>query len=243
MDSKELTVWGHLEELRNRLIKSILAILAVAGVAFFFSNDILTILLLPAGGMHLIGLNIMDGFMIRWQIALYTGVAIAFPIWAYHIYKFISPGLYQTERQAIFPMLFGSMILFLIGACFGYYLLWEMVKVMIDLFPSQISYLPNAESYISFVLFILIAFGLAFQLPTLILILVRLRILTTTTLRKRRKIAYFILFVFAEVVTPVTDPIVAPLAVMIPLLILYEGSILVASKVEAGRKQELPAAT
>jgi sec-independent protein translocase protein TatC len=98
-----------------------------------------------------------------------------------------------------------------------------------------VAFLPAADDYISFVTFFLVACGVAFQLPVVLTILVQLRILSAAILKKQRRIAYFALFVFAEVATPVTDPIIAPLVVMIPLVLLYEASILVAIRIEAGR--------
>jgi sec-independent protein translocase protein TatC len=89
------------------------------------------------------------------------------------------------------------------------------------------------------VVYFLLSCGLAFQLPTVLIILVRLRILNSTILRKQRRIAYFALFAFAEIITPVSDPIVAPLTVMVPLVILYEFSILAAQRIEAGREKDL----
>ena len=110
-----------------------------------------------------------------------------------------------------------------------------MIKVMIALFPPEVDFLPAADDYISFVTFFLVACGVAFQLPVIITILVQLHILNSSILRKQRRIAYFILFAFAEIVTPVSDPIVAPMVVMVPLLLLYESSIWVAIRIEANR--------
>ena len=177
----------------------------------------------------------MDGFMIKWQIALYTGIVGAFPVRSYHLYRYVSPGLKDHERRAIFSPLIAAFILFIMGALFGYYLLWSMIRILIELFPSEVQFLPAADDYISFVIFFMLACGIAFQLPTVLVILVRLRILNSTILRKQRKIAYFILFAFAEIITPVPDPIVAPLTVMVPLVILYEISIFAAIQIEAGR--------
>ncbi len=236
-DNKQMSLIGHLAELRQRLIISIVAILVVGLVAFFLSDPLLNLLLLPSGGLHLNAFNLMDGFSIKTRIALYTGVVIAFPIWAYHVYRFIAPGLLDRERKAIFPALGGSLILFLIGTVFGYYLLWGMIRVLVEFFPPEIQFLPSAADYISFVVFFLLACGLAFQLPTLLIILVQLRLLNSTILRKQRRIAYFALFVFAEIITPVSDPIVAPMTVMLPLVLLYELSILVARRIETGRRK------
>lgn len=228
----------HLEELRQRIVVSAVAILLATAVAFIFADKILHLLLLPSGGLSLNAFGIMDGFMIKWKIALYAGITVAFPVWAYEIYKFVAPGMMENEKKAVFPILGGSMVLFAAGSGFGYYLLWGMIRVLIQFFPVDIKFLPSADDYISFVVFFLLACGLAFQLPTLILIFVQLRILNVNLLQKQRRIAYFALFAFAELVTPVADPIIAPLTVMGPLIILYEISILIAKRIEAGRKPE-----
>ncbi len=237
MPDKSMTLIEHLEELRRRILISAVSILVIAAAAFFLSDPILKILLMPSGGLHLNAFSIMDGFMIKWHIALYTGIIVAFPVWGYHLYRYVSPGLLPNERHAIFPVLLGGLVLFVIGAMFGYYLLWGMIRVLVDLFPQEVQYLPNADDYINFVLFFLLACGLAFQLPSALTILVQLRILSSNVLRKQRKVAYFALFVFAEVITPVSDPIVAPLTVLVPLIVLYELSIFVARRIEAGRKE------
>lgn len=236
--NKDMSLFDHLDELRMRLIYSGAAILIATAIAFFFSDPILKLLLLPSGGLQLRAFSLMDGFMIKWHIAFYTGIVAAFPIWAYHLYSFVSPGLKDSERRAIFSPLLASLVLFVLGALFGYYLLWGMIRVLIQLFPVEVQFLPAADDYISFVSFFLLACGLAFQLPTLLIILVRLRILNSTILRKQRRVAYFILFAFAEIITPVSDPIVAPLTVMVPLVILYEISILVARRIESGWEKE-----
>jgi sec-independent protein translocase protein TatC len=232
-----MDIIGHLEELRQRIIIAAVAILLATAVAFFFSGDILKFLLLPSGGLQLRAFGLLDGFMIKWRVALYTGVTVAFPVWAYQVYKYISPGLLPHERKVIFPTLFGSLGLFVLGSGFGFYLLWGMIRVLIQLFPSEVQYLPAADDYISFVTFFLLSCGLAFQLPTVLIVLVQLHILSSNILRKQRRIAYFALFAFAEIITPVSDPIVAPLTVMGPLVILYEFSIFAAMRIEAGRRK------
>jgi len=228
----------HLEELRKRILISLLAIIIVTSVALIFSDAILKVLLIPAGGMKLNAFSLMDGFMIKFRIALYIGIAMAFPIWGFELYQFIGPGLHDNERKALLPGLLASTVLFILGVLFGYYLLREMIRVMIALFPPEVAFLPAADDYISFVTFFLVACGVAFQLPVVLTILVQLRILSATILKKQRRIAYFALFVFAEIATPVTDPIIAPLVVMIPLVLLYEASILVAVRIEAGRLKD-----
>ena len=239
MSDKTMSFFDHLEELRMRLLYSGAAILIVTAVAFFFSDPLLKLLLLPSGGLQLKAFSLMDGFLIKWRIALYAGIVGAFPVWAYHVYRYISPGLKDNERKAIFSPLIAAFVLFILGTLFGYYLLWGMIRVLIELFPVEVQYLPAADDYISFVTFFMLACGLAFQLPTVLIILVRLRIVSATMMRSQRRIAYFILFAFAEIITPVSDPIVAPLTVMVPLIILYEISIFAALRIESRRKKDL----
>ena len=227
----------HFEELRRRIIYAAVAILLATAVAFIFSDQILRLLVLPSGGLQLKAFGIMDGFMIKWRLALYAGIVMAFPVWAYQVYAFISPGLYDNERRAVFPPLVAAMLLFVIGTLFGYYLLWGMIRVLIQIFPQQVEFFPAADAYISFVVFFLLACGLAFQLPTFLMILAQLHLVSATLLRKQRRIAYFALFAFAEIITPVADPIVAPLTIMVPLILLYELSIWLVVRIEVGRKQ------
>ena len=120
---QEMTLSDHLNELRRRILIAILAILVAAAASFFFSDRILQILLLPSGGLHLQAFSLMDGFMIKTRIALYAGIILAFPVWAYEGYAFLSPGLTENERGMTFPLLFGSMLLFILGTIFGFYLL------------------------------------------------------------------------------------------------------------------------
>jgi sec-independent protein translocase protein TatC len=238
MSDKTMSFFDHLEELRMRILYSGAAILIVTAVAFFFSDPLLKLLLLPSGGLQLKAFDLMDGFMIKWRIALYAGIVGAFPVWSYNVFRYVSPGLKDDERRAIFSPLIAAFILFIMGTLFGYYLLWGMIHVLIELFPSNVQFLPAADGYISFVIFFMLACGLAFQLPTVLVILVRLHILTADILRKQRRIAYFILFALAEIITPVSDPIVAPLTVMVPLIALYEISIFAALRIEAGRRKK-----
>jgi sec-independent protein translocase protein TatC len=191
---KSMSLIDHLEELRRRIFVSIIAILVATTVAFFFSDALLKVILLPSGGLQLNAFSLM---------------ALA-----------------------------GSTILFVLGAAFGFYLLGGMIHVLVELLPSQVQFLPSADDYINFVAFFLLACGLAFQLPTLLLILVQLRLLSSATLRRQRRIAYFALFAFAEIITPVADPIIAPLTIMVPLVILYEISIFFAGRIEKRRKPE-----
>ena len=228
----------HLEELRRRILISLLAVVAAAAACFVFADRILDILLQPSGGLHLRAFSLMDGFMIKLRLALYAGIVAAFPVWAWQAARFVGPGLLHEEKRRMAPFLGASLLLFAAGTVFGYSLLTEMIKVLVGLFPQKIEYLPSATDYLAFVSFFLLACGVAFQLPCMLVLLVSLRVLRAQTLRRQRRVAWFILFAFAEIITPVSDPIVAPLTVMAPLLVLYEASVFIAGRVEARRDRQ-----
>ncbi|MCL4504545.1 MAG: twin-arginine translocase subunit TatC [Chloroflexi bacterium] len=237
-DEVEMTLAEHLEELRSRLIISVIAILITTAAVFFVSDFILSVLVAPSGGLQLKAFNITDGFMIKARIALYGGIVLAFPVWAFQIIRYVSPGLLDNERRVIFPALAFSLGLFIVGVIFGYVMLAGMIHALVQFFPPNVDLLPNADEYISFVLFFLLAAGIAFQLPTIMIVLVQLRILNTTFLRKQRKYMYFVLFAFSELITPVADPLVAPMIVMAPLVFLFELSVFLGRRIEAKRARE-----
>src|SRR5438128_2341362 len=114
-----LSLTEHLDELRTRIIYASIAILVPTAIAFFFSDYILSLLTLPSGGLQLKAFSLMDGFMIKWRVSLMTGIVVAFPFWAYQVYAYIKPGLFEHERRAIFSPLIGASVLFVIGGAFG----------------------------------------------------------------------------------------------------------------------------
>jgi len=226
---------GHLAELHRRLIFSAAAILVMTVLSFTFSRQLLHLLVLPMGDVRLKAFNLMDGFFVQLRIALFAGITLTVPIWLYQGYRFVLPALYPRERKAITPFLTSAVLLFFTGIGFGYYMLKGMIHVLIWMFPPQIEFLPSADSYISFVVFFLLVCGFTFLFPSVLILLVQLGLVSVDWLRKQRKIAYFILFVIAEIITPVADPIVAPLTIMIPLVLLFEGSMLVGRRIEKNR--------
>ena len=212
----------HMEELRSRLIISLIAILVTTALAYFFSDTILSFLTKPAGGLKLIAFSPMDGFMIRFRVALYGGLALAAPVWIYQLVRYLEPGLLPHEKRYIIPGVAGAVVLFFLGNTFGYFMLSNMLSLMFSMFGNDLQYMPSADQYISFIVYFLLAIGISFELPVVILILMKLGLVTPQFLRKQRRVAYFIIFMFAELITPVSDPIVAPMVVMVPMLILFE---------------------
>jgi sec-independent protein translocase protein TatC len=230
------TLQGHLEELRRRIIISAVAVLAASVGCFFLSDWLLRVLLEPSGGLHLRAFALMDGFMIRLRLSLYAGIVVAFPVWAWQALRFVGPGLLPDERRRTAPFLAAAVLLFAAGTVFGYWLLGMTIQVLVGMFPAPVEYLPSAVDYLSFTAFFLLGCGLAFELPCVLVLLVSFGLLRTETLRRKRRVAWFILFAVAEIITPVADPVVAPLMVMAPLVALYESSLFVARRVEARRE-------
>ncbi len=227
-EEKRMGILEHIEELRSRLIISLVAILVTSALAYVFSDTIIAILTRPAGGLKLVAFSPMDGFMIRFRVALYGGLALAAPVWIYQVVRYLEPGLLPNEKRYILPGVAGAVVLFLIGNVFGYFMLDNMLTVMFAMFGQDLQYLPSADQYISFVVYFLVAIGISFELPIVLLILVKLGLLKVEMLRKQRRIAYFILFVFAELITPVSDPFIAPMIVMVPMVVLFELALFLA---------------
>lgn len=243
-EEKRMGFLEHLEEIRSRLIISLIAILVTTALSYVFADAILHILISPASGTGVKALTAfgpMDGFMIHFRVALYGGIFLAAPVWLYQIVRFIEPGLLPNEKRLIIPGVITLVVLFILGNVFGFLMLQNMMGFLSAMFGSEINYLPGADQYISFVVYFLVSTGLAFELPLILLILMRMGIISPQFLRKQRRVAYFIIFIFAELITPVADPIVAPAVVMIPMVLLFELA-LFASRFVVPKPAPAPAA-
>jgi sec-independent protein translocase protein TatC len=181
-----------------------------------------------AGITKLVALSPLDGFLVHFRIALYGGLFLSAPVWIFELTRFIAPALLPHEKRLIIPGIIAAMVLFLLGNVFGYYMLNSMMSVIFFMFGKELQYFPSADPFISFVVFFLVATGIAFELPIILLILIRIGWLPLDVVRRNRKIAYFAIFVFAELITPVADPFVAPAIVMMPMILLFELALLVA---------------
>lgn len=216
------SISDHLLDLRSALIRSILAIVILTIIAALFSDTLLYYLSRLSGEEKLRGFGPMDGFLIHLRIALYGGVFLSAPVWIFEVMRFVAPALLPHEKRLIIPGIVAALILFLMGNIFGYWILGYMVSFIRGAYGTTLEYIPQADPFISFVVFFLIATGISFELPIFLLILIRIGWLSPQTLRKQRKISYFIIFVFAELITPVSDPFLMPAIVMLPMIALFE---------------------
>ncbi len=224
---KELTLVGHLEELRRRIIISAISITLAGLCAFPFSSKILELLKAPGAGAieKLVFFSPAEAFLIYTKIALFTGLVIAMPVVLYQLWAFLSPAIeYKTKKQGL-SFLFFSLAAFICGMMFGFFvLLPTALKFLLSFSGDALQPLISASSYISFVLGLTFGAGLVFEMPVLSFILSRMGVINHRLLRKSWKYAVVVIFIVAAIVTPTPDAFNMTILAL-PMLFLYEVSI------------------
>lgn len=232
----------HLIELRRRLIICMLAFFASAVFCYLFADDIYAILVRPLAeampdpeNRHLIYTSLTEAFLAYLKLAVFGGFLLSFPIIATQLYRFLAPGLYQRERQAFAPYLIASPILFIAGAAFAYFVVFPAAWRFFLSFesPGILGALPikleaRVGDYLAIVMHLIIAFGLSFQLPVVLSLLVRAGILSVETLKRGRRYAIVAIVVVAAFITP--PDVFSQIALSVPLYLLYEVSIFVCGR-------------
>ena len=242
MPDKKLPLTAHLEELRKRLIYSFLSIGVAFGISYAYIKEIVEILMRPLvralpAGSSLVFTAVPEAFITYLKAALLAGVFFSFPFILYQIWAFVSPGLYEREKKYIYPYLFVSTIFFVAGALFCYFIVFPVVfRFFLSFATNDIRPLPAIKEYLTFTIKLLLAFGLLFQWPALILFLSRMGVVSSKTLAKNRKYAILGIFVAAAVLTP--PDLVSQLLLAGPLLVMYEGSIWMAKFLGKKEKEE-----
>ena len=218
----------HLVELRDRLIKIVFAIGAVGIVLALYPGpaalyDILAAPLIETlpKGATLIATSVISPFFIPLKILLMTAFLVALPVVLWQVWSFVAPGLYSHEKKLVLPLVMSSTILFFIGVLFCYYFVFGQVFRFIQNFaPKSISATPDIEAYLDFVLNMFLAFGLAFEVPIVVIVLARMGMVTIKQLKDFRGYFVVLAFVIAAIVTP--PDVVSQLALAIPMCLLYE---------------------
>ncbi|MES2017036.1 MAG: twin-arginine translocase subunit TatC [Pseudomonadota bacterium] len=244
----EETFISHLVELRDRLVKACIGIAAVCAVLFAWPGasqiyDFIArpmIAALPAGS-KMIATGVISPFMVPMKVTLVLGIIIALPWVFYQIWAFIAPGLYAHEKRLVLPLVISSSVLFMGGVAFCYFLVFGRVFKFISAFaPTSIAVTPDIENYLDFVMSMCLAFGAAFEVPVVVVILVRMGIVSVEKLKEIRSYAVVSSFVISAIITP--PDAVSMLSLAIPMCLLYELGLLVAPMfVKATQAPEEPA--
>ena len=227
-----MTVFEHLGELRRRLIICIVAVAVAATIVFIVAPEIISFLVTfyknATNGSRnaLVFTGPLDAFATRLKIATYGGIVLASPVWLFQMWRFITPGLNPNEKKYAIPFIVSSIVLFIMGGIVALLTLEPALNFLLKIGGSDLKPLLTADKYISLVSLMIVAFGLSFEFPVVLVFLLIARVLTTAQLRHWRRYAAVIIVAFAAIITPSQDPY-SLFAMAIPMYIFYEGSILI----------------
>jgi sec-independent protein translocase protein TatC len=226
-----MTVVEHLTELRKRLFVSILAIAVGATICFIVAPEIISFLVTfyedatKGSRQRLIFIGPLDAFATRLKIATYGGIVLALPVWLYELWRFITPGLNPKEKKYAIPFVLSSIFLFLCGAVVAFLTLEPALNFLLNIGGADLTPALTADKYISLVSLMIIAFGLSFEFPVILMFLLLAHVISTAQLRKWRRYAIIAIVAFAAVITPSQDPY-SLFAMAIPMYIFYESCII-----------------
>ena len=247
LEAGRMPLLDHLIELRNRLMWSIGAILVAFLICYQFKERIYGFLVHPLAvalegqpDRRLIYTGLTEAFFTYVKVSFWAGFCLAFPVVATQIWKFVAPGLYKKERRAFYPYLLATPVLFAMGAALAYFVVMPIAWRFFVSFESPgspgslpIVLDPKVNEYLSLVMTLLLGFGVAFQLPVLLTLMARVGLITSAGLASKRRYAIVIMFVVAAVLTP--PDVVSQTSLALPLMALYEASIISCRMVEKAR--------
>jgi sec-independent protein translocase protein TatC len=219
---------AHLIELRDRLVRSLLAVGVVFAILSFYPGpaalyDLLAqplVAQLPQGS-HLIATNVISPFLVPLKITLLLAFLVALPVVLYQLWAFVAPGLYSHEKRLVVPLVISSTVLFIGGVAFCYFFVFGRVFHFIQSFaPKSVNVAPDIEAYLGFVLTMFLAFGATFEVPIVVVVLARMGVVSVAKLREFRRYFIIIAFIVAAVITP--PDMISMLSLAIPMCFLYE---------------------
>jgi sec-independent protein translocase protein TatC len=236
------TFLSHLIELRTRLVRSLLAVGVAAIPMLYFSSELYDLLAMPLihslpQGSRMIATGVITPFLIPMKIAVMAAFIVALPYVLYQAWAFVAPGLYSHEKRLALPLVVSSTLLFVVGMLFCYFVVFRKVFAFIAHFaPKSISVAPDIEAYFNFVLGMFLAFGLAFEVPVVVVVLVISGLVTVEQLREWRGYVVVAIFVIAAIVTP--PDVVSQISLALPMCLLYEAGIVFAQLAARRRKPD-----
>lgn len=246
IDDKPMPLMDHLIELRTRLIWSIVAFVVCFGISYYFADAIYYFLAEPLaeilrkhghGEPQLIYTQLYEAFFTRIKVAFFGGIFLGFPVIASQLWLFLAPGLYRSERKALLPFLLATPVLFFLGAALAYYFVFPFAWEFFASFQSStggggvpIALLPKVGEYLDLVMKLIFAFGITFELPVALTLLAKVGIIGVAGLKRVRRYAYVGMFVVAAILAP--PDVITQIALAVPLIGLYEISIIAAGFVE-----------
>lgn len=252
IDDKPMPLIEHLLELRRRLLYSLAAFLVAFGVCYYYSKEIYSFLARPlaeilmqhgGGERRLIFTALYEAFFTYVKVAVFGAMFLSFPVVAMQVWLFIAPGLYRREKRALAPFLIATPILFVIGAALAYYVIFPTAWRFFLSFesPTGAGGLPiqleaKVSEYLNLVMKLILAFGVAFQLPVALTLMAKVGLVSSRALASKRRYAYVIMFIIAAILTP--PDIFTQTALALPLIALYEASIFAARLVEPKAEEE-----
>ncbi len=246
MNTQE-TFISHLVELRTRLIRALLAVVVIFVCLFPWAKDLYSLLAnpllasLPQGG-QMIATDVVGVFVVPMKVAFLVAFLIALPYVLYQMWAFVAPGLYAHEKRLVLPLVIASSVLFFIGMSFAYFLVFPVVfKFMASIAPEGVAWMTDIEKYLAFALTTFVAFGVTFEVPVVVIVLVRARLVSIEKLKEARPYVIVGAFVVGAIFTP--PDVISQLLLAVPLCLLYELGIFLSRFVGAGPKSDadLPA--
>jgi sec-independent protein translocase protein TatC len=224
-EDDRMSVVEHLEALRRVLIISLIAWAVATVGSFFIAGRVITYLITRAGITDAVYLQPAGGVLNELKVAMYIGIVLAAPVVIQQFWWFVSPGLHRHERRFILPLIIATIFFFAVGVAVAVFALPLYLDVLNRFAPQDVHYLPDLSQFISFVLLMVIGFGIVFELPVVMFVLGMLRIVNTRWLYKRRPYFVLALGLVANFLTPGADPL-TPLIMFIPLYLFFEGTTL-----------------
>jgi sec-independent protein translocase protein TatC len=242
----EGTLMSHLLELRNRLMKAMLALFVAFIPCAVFANDLFTLIAQPLidklpKGSTLLATGVVAPFMTPFKVAFYVSLVIAMPVVLYQIWAFVAPGLYRREKRFAVPLLVSSVFLFYSGVIFAYFVVFPvMFPFLIGTTPGGVTYSPDITSYLDFVLTMFFAFGIAFEVPVAVVLLVLTGMVSVEKLGANRGYVLIGIFIVAAFLTP--PDAISQVIMAVPMYLLYEGGLVMARIMQKMRREAAEAA-